>query len=333
MSPLRWPVLAGPAVVLIAVAGLWWTATGAEREVTDASDAALARHAAAYLTVLTPPGSGQGFDAPRLLSSANALADASFWRGGLQVALGSVPLVTDTIGLLPVPDSLLLLLERGAPMVVATHASIRAVVVPFRARGQSAVLGWVAAWNTVQPHIPSRHLALLTLCALFGLGSATVTLLRYTRARWRLVAYASAVGMVGLLALDLGWSVHRTARDATDNRLLTLRRLVEIAATAEGVRQARLPEIGAGLESRRLLPPSRAPDDVIRETDNEAGAVVVARIVAATPRTQGGLEFRVTPAEAELGDLWLRLLLWLAVASLGLAMIASAGGRRPAGEP
>ncbi len=329
MRPTRWTVLAGPAVVLLALTGLWWAAARAEREVTDASDAALAAHAAAYLIVLTPPGAAQGYDASRLLSSANALADASFWSGGLQVALGSAPLVADTIGLLPVPDSLLTRLERGEPAVVASHPRARVVMVPFRSRDRITVLGWVAAWNTVQAHIPSRHLALLTLGALFGLGTATVTLLRHTRPRWRFVAYVSALGVVGLLALDLGWSVHRTARAATDTRLLTLRRLVEIAATAEGVRQARLPEIGAGLESRRLLPPLTPPDDVVRQTDDDNIGATVARIVAATPRTQGGLEFRVTPAESELGELWLRLALWLAVAALGLAMIASAGGERP----
>jgi hypothetical protein len=319
-------------VVLAAMAGCWWTAMHAEQRVTDASDAAMARQGAAYLRVLTPPGTGQGFDAPRLLSSANALADASFWSGGLQVALGSVPLVADTIGLLPVPDSLLLLLERGASRVVATHARHRVVLVPLLARDHSAVLGWVAAWNTVQTHIPSRHLTLLTLLSAFGLGSATVTLLRHTRPRWRFVAVFSALGVVGLLGLDLGWSVHRTARAATDTRLLTLRRLVEIAATAEGVRQARLPEIGGGLESRRLSPPFATPDDVVRETDDEDRGTPVARIVAATPRTQGGLEFRATPAEAELGGLWLRLATWLAVAALGLGMIASPEGRPPIAE-
>jgi hypothetical protein len=332
MSPVRWTSLAGPTVVVGAMVGLWWSALGAERAVTDASDAALARHAAAYLTVLTPAGTGQGFDAARLLSSANTLAEASFWTGGLQVALGSVPLVPDTIALLPVADSLLLRLEHGATAVVATPAGQRVALVPFLARDHSTLLGWVAAWRTVQTHIPSRHLTLLTALAVFGLGSATVTLLRYTRPPWRFVAYFSALGVVGLLALDLGWSVRRTARAATDTRLLTLRRLVEAAATAEGVRQARLPEIGAGLESRRLAAPFKPPDDVVRDASDEDVGTPVARIVAATPRTQGGIEFRATPAEAQLGGMWLRLASWLAVVALGLALTGSAEWRHPIAE-
>lgn len=323
--PFRWPVVAGPLLVLAATAGLWWSAAQAERRVADTSDADLARHAAAFLTLLTPTGPNDSYDAPRLLSSANSLADASFWRGGIQIAMGTVALVADTIGLLPLPDSLVAALARGAPAVVATHARRRAVLVPFLSQDRHALVGWVAAWGTVERQVPSRHHLLLTLIAVLGLGSATVTLMRYTRPHWRLVAFLSALGVLGLLALSLGLSVRGTARAATDTRLLTLRRLVEIAATAAGMQQSRLPEIGIGAVSRRVAAPLLRPDDVVRGATGDAP---VARIVAATPRTQGGIEFRVTPAESQLGGVWLQLLWWLAVAAAGLGVTAT-GGRGP----
>ncbi len=319
--------MAGPTLVLLATAGLWWGASRAEQRVLDDSDAVLARHAAAFLGVLTP-AAGDGYDAPRLLSSANALADASFWGGGLQVALGAVPLVADTIGLVPLPDSVQARLEEGATVVITTHARHRVALVPFFSRDHQSRVGWVAAWRTLTRQIPSRRHVLLTVGVVFALVSATVTLLRYTRPRWRLVAVVAAFGMVGLLALSLGLSVRRTAVAATDLRLLTLRRLVEIAATAEGVRQARLPEIGVGTVVRRLAPPGAPPDDVMREEAAD-GNDPVASIVAATPRTQGGIVFRVTPAEAGLGRLWLGLTAWLGLAGLGLGLLASGGGARP----
>jgi hypothetical protein len=332
MSRLRWPVAAGPFLVLIAIIGLWWSSVQEENRVVDQSDAALARHVAAFLRVLTPAGPGDSYDAPRLLSSANSLADASFWRGGLQISMGSVPLIPDTIGLLPLPDSLMAPLEQGAAAVVATHARHRATLVPFLSRDRQSLLGWVAAWDSVELQVPrARHL-FLTVAALIGLGAATVTLVRYTRPNWRVIAILSEMGLLGLLALTLWLSVHSTASTATDTRLLTLRRLVEIAATAAGVQQARLPEIGAGTFSRKLSAPLVRPDDVIRgEVDSDTDTPI-ARIVAATPRNQGGLEFRVVPAESDLENLGSVLLAWLALAAAGLGLTATGGKGPPPGE-
>ncbi len=329
---LRWPVVAGPFLVLIAIIGLWWSSAQEERRVVDRTDAALGGHIAAFLRVLTPAGPGDNYDAPRLLSTANSLADASFWRGGLQVSMGSVPLIPDTIGLLPLPDSLTLALEQGAAAVVATHARHRATLVPFLSRDRHAFLGWVAAWDSVELQVPrARHL-FLTIAAVLGLGAATVTLVRYTRPNWRVVAILAEIGMIGLLALTLWLSVYGTASTATDTRLLTLRRLVEVAATASGVQQSRLPEIGTGTFSRRVSAPVVRPDDVIRSDDGSGSDTPVARIVAATPRTQGGLEFQVIPVESDLDNLGAVLLAWLALAAVGLGLTATGGQGPPPGE-
>lgn len=323
MSLSGWLYLAGPLAALGAGGGLWWSATAAERELLEQSDAALARHAVQYLAVVTPPGPDRGYDPRRLLAGVHTLADASFWPGGFQLALGQVPLVADTLDLAPVPDSVVGQLARGSPHVLTTHGRIRAAVVPFPDRDREGLLGWAAAWRTVRPAIPSAHAGVVTALAIVGILALVVAIRLEPLRRWRLVAFACAIGFLGLLGLDLALSVYRTARVATDTRLLTLRRLVEVAATAEGVKQSRLREIGLGTTVRVLRSPVESSADVTRgEEDGER----VARIVAATPRTQGGVAFSIRPVEQGLGELWLRLLAWLALGALALALTGWAAG-------
>ncbi len=310
-------LILGPCLALLAVAWLWRSARLAEVELRIRTDAALAHHAVRYLAVITPAGAEGGYDARRLLSAANALADASFWLGGLQIALGQVPLVPDTIDLAPLPPEILGQLEAGAPYVLTTHGRLPAVVVPFPDRDHSGLLGWAAAWGTVRPNVPSAHAALLTVLSIGAIGVVAVGFQRQHSARWRVVVFSAAMASVAVLALDLGWSVYRTARVGTDRRLLIMRRLVEIAATGEGVRQSRLSEIGAGATIRVLRRPIVPSEDVMR--DEEDGEPV-ARILAATPRTQGGIVFSTRPLEEDLGGLWLRLLAGLQLGALALAV-------------
>jgi antitoxin (DNA-binding transcriptional repressor) of toxin-antitoxin stability system len=315
-------LLIGPLLSACGVWGMWRTARVAERDLLRRSDAALAVHAIRYLSVVTPAGPDGGYDTRRLLSAANALADASFWPGGFQLALGQVPLVLDTIELAPLPASVVSQLQEGASSVVTTHARIETVVVPFPDRDHIALLGWAATWRTLRTQLPSAHASLVTLLAIGGIVAAAAGLWSEHTARWRLIVFTAAMGLVTVLAIDLGWSVYRTARVGSDTRLLTVRRLVEIAATAEGVKQSRLPELGAGTTVRLLRRPVPPSEDVIR--DEEDGEPV-ARIVAATPRTQGGIAFSLRPMEEDLGELWLGLLAWLGLSALALALSAWAG--------
>ncbi len=321
MTPRRWPLIAGPLTVLFSVAGLWWSAGRAERAIRDQSDARLARHAVAFLRVVTPP-TAKGYDAPRLLAGVNSLASASFWRGGFQLVLGRTPLLPDTMGLLPVPESLLERLAAGAPTVLLDRHRSRASLVPVLDPDQSELLGWAAAWGTLAGRLPSVDGALVTLLVLGGIVASGLAFWREHTARWRLVAFVGVLGLVVTLAADLGWSVYRTARDATDTRLLTLRRLVEIAATANGVRHEALSGIGVGATAAVLNTPVTLPDDVTRE---EQDGVLVAWIAAATPRNQGGLRFTLRPVEAGLGGLWLRLAAWVLLGALALGFTGWAG--------
>ncbi|MBL8978969.1 MAG: hypothetical protein JNM53_11175, partial [Gemmatimonadetes bacterium] len=172
MKAPRWAAVLGPAVALFAIGGQWYTARSAETRIVDAAHLALARHAAAYVAVVTPGTAGAGYDAPRLLSGANALATASFWPGELQVAYGQTPLTPDLLRLAPLPDSSVALLEQGVEGMIATHAGVRAAVVPFLDRDQWTLRGWVAAWDAVPGPGPPAHPRRRTLGARRLVGGA-----------------------------------------------------------------------------------------------------------------------------------------------------------------
>ncbi len=298
---------------LLALGGQWYVAASAATRASDAADLALARHAAGYLSVVVPRTGTGGFDAPRLLSTANALAGSTAWPGGLQVAIGQAPLVTDSIGLAPLPDSLLAQLELGSEGFIVSHARRRAAVVPLLDTDQWTLRGWIGVWGTVPDRVASAHAGLLTLLAAGLLLFLGVASLREERRWTRYLPYAVA-GTAALLALDLGIGARGTARAATDLRLETLARLVEMAATAPGVAQGRLREIGVGTAAASVgLPSSGA----VVERSDSAGEPR-ASIVAATPRTRSGLAFTARPFEAGEG--------WLALQLSVLALLSAVAG-------
>lgn len=321
-------LLLGILTGLGSVAGAWSSAARWEREVRDQNDAALARTAAAYIGVVTPPAPDGGVDARRLVASAHTIAGASFWPGGFQMAIGTVALVADTIGLVPLPDSAALALERGEQRVITTHARFRAVLVPLPSGTGQSSRGWAAAWNTLPLVLSSRLTVLLTLFAILGLGAALLILRHRHVPVGRRRALLAALGCLSFLILSLGLSVRQAAKNSTAVRLRMARRLIEIAATAGGVRQARLPEIAANFEVRSLESPVISTDAVERRVD---GGRRIARVIAATPRSRGGLEIRMTPVEAGLGRLWGMLLLWSGIGVAGLVAASSAAGLSAAG--
>jgi len=320
----RWLLLSGPLVTLVAVAGIWQSARDAERRVRDRVNGELAQTAVAYLSVVPPAGNTGGYDPARLLAAVNSLAGASFWPGGLQVSLGAVPLLPDTFGLGPMPDSVLQALDRGAAPRVHQTARGRVSLVPFLDRDRFAMLGWAATWNTVRQGLPSVLATALTIVTVALVVVAAVVFLREVERRWRLVALLSAFGFVLVLAVDFGWSVHQTERTATETRLLTLKRLIEVAATAPGVRQAMLPEIAVGARVRPLSTGVTPTTDLVWQEDAAGASVSVG---AATPRTQGGLELSIHAGNEEVDRLLLVLAGWvaLAAAALGLAAWAAHG--------
>jgi hypothetical protein len=330
VSPRHGLLLAGPLVALAAVAGLWHSARRAERVELDRADAALARSAAAYFSVVVPAGAANGYDPARLLSAVNNLERASFWPGGLQVALGTVPLLPDTIGLAPVPDSLLKQLDEGREAVIAHYARYRVALVPFLDRDRWGMLGWAAAWGTIRPQLPSVLSALMAGLAATWILISALVFLREADRRWRIVAFGCALGFLAALAVELQWSVGRAARSAAEVQVLTLKRLIEVAATAPGVRQMMLPEIAVGLRVRPLAQADSVASDV-RWGEDAGGPTVT--VVAATPRTQGALELTLQPDRQAQSRLTLLLAGWVGAGALGLALSAGGARLRPSPRP
>jgi antitoxin (DNA-binding transcriptional repressor) of toxin-antitoxin stability system len=244
------------------------------------------------------------------------------------MALGSVALVADTIGLVPLAESAVRALARGDESVLTTQARTRVALVPASTLLGQTSPGWAAAWNTLPSVLASRYSAFLVLSLLLGVGAVVLVLRhRHVRVGRRRALFAAVVGY-GLLMLGLGLSVRQAAKHSTAVRLRMARRLIEIAATASDVRQARLAEIAVSLDVRGLEPPVISTDTVVRSV---SGGKPVARVTAATPRTRGGLEIGMTPIEAGLGRLYVALLLWFGLGAAGLIGGASAAGLSASG--
>lgn len=318
MNPRPVGLAAGALLVLGAMGGMWDRAHRAERFERDRADAALARSAAAFLSVVVPPGPANGYDPARLIASVNNLARASFWPGGLQLALGSVALLPDTIGLLPIPDSALRQLEAGREAVVVRHARRRVALVPFLDRDRYGLLGWVAVWETVPASIPATHGWVVTIFGAAALLALVVPALPGRVGR-RTPGFLATGVALALLGLDLRWSVGTTVDRAATVRVATLKRLIEFAATAPGVRQAALPEIAVGVQVRPSIGATSAGDSAV--VWRSAAGAVVAR--AATPRTGGALELVLAPEREGLTRLDRGLALWVSVGLAGLLLLGT----------
>lgn len=309
---IPWLCLAAGASILGSVAGLWHAAITSERAALDRLQQQLAQHAGAYLGVVTPSGSAGGYDPARLLSGANALAGATFWPGGLQLVLGSTALIPDDIGLLPLPDSAQLAVDRGARVLTVTHAEERAVLVTFLGP-ETHYLGWVGTWGAVGAQLPSSLALVLTALAAAALGLALWACGRRGPARQRLLAVGALVLAMLILTAELTSVLRATQRAVIETRLEAVRHLIELAATAERVRQADLPAIAVdiALAARRRTP---IADSGVVWSDS------VASISAATPRTQGSLQLAV-PLLTPGIEFTRRQLAWLLLPALGLLLL------------
>ena len=283
------------------------TANRAAQSARDRADGTLARVAANYLSLVTPEDGAAGLDAPRLLSNASALAGFWFWDAGLQAALGNAPLLPDTIGLGALPGRTLAEVESHEdPVLLRRHASVSVAVVRLLDHGFQRPVGWVGVWNSV----PRQGRAMQGV-ALFLLAALTVGFATFARSWWW--ATFGAVAAV-LLALRLGLDVRGTAVRATDGTLLRAGRLIEIAASAEGVTDSTLPWIVSGARTMAVPLPGERDDTVRREfVEGRLHAVVVASLYGGT-----GLKISALAGESRLGLVWTALAGWGAVALLAL---------------
>lgn len=318
MHPIRTALLLLlPLVGFGALHQTWRETDRARLALRDSTDAGLARAAADYLTVVTPPGAVGEFDAPRLLSGAHALAGTSSWPGGLQVVVGNTALLPDSIGLLPLSDSLFTVMDTASSLT-ADLGSTRAQLVPLRARSGNSSGAWVASWGAAPRNESGSLLRIGYIGAAGGVMLLSVLGLMQARGWWRWSAMAGIVAMVILIRAALGLEWEAEMRAATELRLVALRHLVEMAATAPGVRQVTVPSVAASAQTApfALTPPAQS---ALTWGQDSLGAV--ATILAATPRTLSGLRISLhLPARPELltGRVmpWLVLLLVVALLEL-----------------
>jgi hypothetical protein len=223
----------------------------------------------------------------------------------------------DSIGLLPLSDSLFSLMDTAA-RVTAVLDPERVQLVPLLARSGARSGAWVAVWGAAPLSQSGSLLRIGYIGAAGSLMLLTVLGLMRTRAWWRWGAFGGCVAMIVVIRAALGAEWEAELRSDTELRLRTLRHLVEVAATASGVRQATVPGVAASAQTApyALTPP--AGGDVAWGQDS-VGAV--GTILAATPRTLSGLRIALHPPqrpEVLTGRVmpWLVLVLLVALTEL-----------------
>jgi hypothetical protein len=291
----------------------------------DSTDAGLARAAADYLSVVTPAGAVGEFDAPRLISGTHALSGTSFWQGGLQVIIGSTALLPDSIGLIPLPDSLFAIMDSATGAVTVVRGPQRVQLVPLPGKAGKSSAAWVGVWGAAPATMDGSLLRIGYIGAAGGVVLLAVLGLLRARAWWRWGALAAVVAMIIVIRGALGVQWEGQLRDATELRLRVLRHLVEVAATAPGVRQATVPDVAASAIATpyALTPPAQS---TLTWGQDSVGAV--ATILAATPRTLSGLKLSLhlpTAPEVLTGRImpWLLLLLGVALVELLVSGLSS----------
>lgn len=286
-----------------------------------------ARGAAGYLGLLAQRDLRGRIIPAHLLSLSSTLAVAPFWDAGLQVAWGSAPLLPDTIALVNRLEGTAEALEEGRAVELKAkgRGAPAASVVPLLSPGSARAEGWVAVWNALPK--PESAFGDLVLLAALSAGLAGVAALGPWAGpvRW-LLAGVGGAGLVVIATLT-GAELDRLARQATDLSLLRVCRLVEIAATASGVRASELQVIFPEAEALLLRPPFERFETPPVRRDSVSGdprATVIASI-----RSGFGLEIRARPVEADLEPLRRNLLLVAALGVVGLVWAVWAAGGNP----
>ncbi len=327
-SAVSWIAL---AVALGAIGGLFVATQKVYRELLDRSNLSVARTAAAFLSAVTPGAGGRydlRFDPARLVSGAGALANASFFPGGLQVFFGRTPLLPDTIGFAPLVVS-----DAGYSSdwrVAVPPSGHHVALVAFADRGGETPVGWVGAWETLPPLAEPRQAVLLGMVAF--LAALSLGIERYFGAS-RVVRNGLAVLSVGTAAwggLVLRSALQETAEASTEVHLQLARRLIEVAATADGVRSAVLPRLAPGLELQRTDRRAVREDSVTWRGQNpeRTGSLTAIRprggafiLSGSVPTTE------IAGAELVLLGTWVVLVVALAVAAEATPVSGRRNGR------
>lgn len=313
---LSWIAL---AVALGAIGGLFLATQKGYRELLDRSNLSVAWTAAAFLSAVTPGVQGRSdprFEPARLVSGAGALANASFFPGGLQVFFARTPLLPDTVGLAPLVGFDVGNLSDWRIMVPPSGHHV--ALVAFSDRGGETPVGWVGAWETLPPLAEPWLAVLLGMIAF--LAALSLGIERYFGAS-RIIRDALALLAIvcaGWAGLELRSALQRTAAATTETHLQLARRLIEIAATADGVRSAVLPRLAPGLELQRTDRRAVREDSVTwhgKDPDRTGSLTAIRPRGGAFMLTGSVPTEEIARAELVLLGTWVVLLVALAVAA------------------
>ena len=320
----------GLAIALGAIGGLFLGTQKGYRELLDRSNLSVGWTAAAFLSAVTPGSKGRydpRFDPARLVSGAGALANASFFPGGLQVFFGRTPLLPDTLGLTPLVG-----FDAGHSSdwrIVVPSSGHRVGLVAFVDRGGQAPVGWVGAWETLPPLAEPWLAVLLGMIAF--LATLSLGIERYFGASRMIrdVLALLSIASAGWAGLELRSALQRTAVATTETHLQFARRLIEVAATADGVRSAVLPRLAPGLELQRTDRRAVRGDSVIWEGENpeRTGSLTAIRPRGGAFMLTGSVPTdEIAGAELVLLGTWVVLVVALAVAAEAAPVAAPRGG-------
>lgn len=283
---------------MIAVGGLWCTATLARQRILADADLRVARIAAGYLGVVTSAArADRASPETRLLSAAGSLAGARFWQGGLQVWLHGTPLLTaDTTG--------------------------RAAALATFDVGTEPGAGVAGVWETVGPGAGAPLVAVgggFAVAALLVLGAAGGAM---PVGRPRALVAMLGLLVVGAGVLGQGVGAYRTWRDAQDAGLLRARRVLEITALGRRLREGEVAAIAADLVVTPVPHRGAVRDSaVMRDT-------VGARLTAVAARGQAW-EIAAPMGVERYASYWRALVAWGGLALVaGFVSAALTPGRR-----
>lgn len=311
---------AGPwialAIALGSIAALLIAAERAHRDLLDLSNHSVALAAEAYLAVVTPAPGGS-YHPARLVSGAGALAGTSFWPGGLQVAVGRTPLLPDTIGLV-IPADSVLARDESRSFALDVANGTRAAVVPFRDRARTAIVGWIGAWETLEPFAESRAVVLFGILAFTAAVVLGVTGYRGSRRPVRDFLVLASAGAAALMGLALRHELRESSERATATHLLLTRKLIELAATADGVRSSALAGLAPGLILRRSDRSAVRADTITwtMEYQDKVGSVIAQRPFAVPFELRGVVKTaELDRADRVLLGIWCLMFMSLVSAS------------------
>jgi hypothetical protein len=138
-----------------------------------------------------------------------------------------------------------------------------------------------------------------------------------------------SIASAGWAGLELRSALQRTAVATTETHLQFARRLIEVAATADGVRSAVLPRLAPGLELQRTDRRAVRGDSVIWEGENpeRTGSLTAIRPRGGAFMLTGSVPTdEIAGAELVLLGTWVVLVVALAVAAEAAPVAAPRGG-------